>query len=71
VAEKRQHQYNLFTLIPMKFASCSVVFPANSMITVLHVLYLALRLLLLDRVEVDDLKNDCAKLLLFCFKRTK
>jgi hypothetical protein len=51
----------------MKFASCSVMFPANSMITVSRVFYSALRLLLPDRVEVDDLKNDCAKTIIILF----
>ena len=52
----------------MKFASSSVVFPANSMITVADDFHSASSLLLPDRVE-DDSKDDFAKLLLLCSKR--
>src|SRR5215208_1444221 len=53
----------------MKFASSSVVFPANSMITVTGDFQSASTLLLPDRVEDDDFKDDFAKLLLLCSKR--
>ena len=51
----------------MKFASSSVVFPANSMITVADDFHSASSLLLPDRVE-DDFKDDFAKLLLVVLK---
>jgi hypothetical protein len=39
------------------------------MITVARVLHSVVILLLFDTVEVDDLKNDSVKLLLFCSNR--
>ncbi len=52
----------------MKFASFSVVFPANSMITVAGDFQSPSSLLLPDRVD-DDFNDDFAQLLLLCSKR--